>query len=46
VRRELLDAERAALARLLADGVVGETTWRRLRQALDLREAALGPPDR
>lgn len=42
LRRDVLRAESARLARLLADGEVGEATWRRLQRGLDLEDTTLG----
>jgi hypothetical protein len=41
LRRVVLAAERDELARLQADAVISDATWRRLQQSLDLQEAAL-----
>ena len=41
LRRVVLAAERDELARLLADAVISDATWRHLQQSLDLEEAAL-----
>ncbi len=46
MRQQILDAETHALAVLLADGRIGEDTWRAVQHDLDLREVALRAQER